>query len=141
MFFRFVFALILAALVSMTGILLEKQTLERKRDVSRQYYQLDLLLELHAQSRLRIQKLTSPSLQLTQQDVLWSDETSELFAVDTYLVTEADSVSPDRSGESEADDSRSNEGSPTSSGKRRSPLPLLRWQQPVSPNGIDPNRR
>lgn len=134
MFFRFVCALILAALVSMTGIVLEKQTLERKRDVSRQYYQLDLLLELHAQSRLRIQRLTSPSVRIAEGQSLWSQPSDASFAVEQYLVTEASAHPSDtppsatRPGETERS---------SASGS----LPLLRWQQPVSADQGDPNRR
>lgn len=64
MFFRFVASLLLVVLVSMIGIAVEKQTLEMKRAVTRQYFQKDLLLEMHARVRLRIQQLTAPS-QLT----------------------------------------------------------------------------
>lgn len=134
MFFRFVCALILAALVSMTGIVLEKQTLERKRDVSRQYYQLDLLLELHAQSRLRIQRLTSPSDRIAQRQTLWSERKDDSFAIERYLVTEATAQPP----------SDSNPVTQPRRGGRQSAsgsLPLLRWQQPVSADQVDPNRR
>ena len=60
-FFRFVAGLLLVVLISMVGIGLEKQTLQMKRAVSRQYFQKDLLLEIHAKHRLRIQQLTAPS--------------------------------------------------------------------------------
>lgn len=62
MFFRFAAGLILVVLVSMVGIVLEKQTLEMNRAVSRQYFQLDLMLEMHAKLRLSIQELTAPAL-------------------------------------------------------------------------------
>jgi hypothetical protein len=60
-FFRFSAALILVVFVSMVGIGLEKQTLKMKRAVSGQYFQKDLLLEMHAHLRLKIQTLTAPS--------------------------------------------------------------------------------
>lgn len=60
MFFRFAASLILVVLISMIGIGLEKRSLKLKRAVSRQYYQQDVLLELHARQRLRIQQLTAP---------------------------------------------------------------------------------
>ena len=60
MFFRFAASLILVVLISMIGIGLEKRSLSLKRAVSRQYYQEDVLLELHARQRLKIQKLTAP---------------------------------------------------------------------------------
>lgn len=46
----------------MVGIVLEKQTLEMNRAVSRQYFQLDMMLEMHAKLRLSIQELTAPAL-------------------------------------------------------------------------------
>lgn len=144
MFFRFVCALILAALVSMTGIVLEKQTLERKRDVTRQYYQLDLLLELHAQSRLRIQKLTSPSLQIAAEGRLPSSldnasVESSNWAMESYLVTEAASeTAADASTATSADQNRP---SNLQAVPAKPSLPLLRWQQPVSADQADPNRR
>ncbi|MEO1981820.1 MAG: hypothetical protein ABGZ24_14980, partial [Fuerstiella sp.] len=61
MFFRFAAGLILVVIVSMVGIDLEKQTLEMRRAVSGQYFQKDLLLEMHAHLRLKIQTLTAPS--------------------------------------------------------------------------------
>lgn len=138
-FFRFVCALILAAMVSMTGIMLEKQTLERKRDVTRQYYQLDLLLELHAQSRLRIQKLTSPSLQIAAQGLLPSSSGDSNWAIESYLVTDAESeVAVDSIDARLPSDSQAE---PSQTRPSKSNLPLLRWQQPVSADRADPNRR
>ena len=60
-FFRFAAGLILVVIVSMVGIDLEKQTLGMRRAVSGQYFQKDLLLEMHAHLRLQIQTLTAPS--------------------------------------------------------------------------------
>lgn len=62
LFFRFAAGLILVVLISMVGIVLEKQTLEMNRAVSRQYFQLDMMLEMHAKLRLSIQELTAPAL-------------------------------------------------------------------------------
>ncbi|MEP3477881.1 MAG: hypothetical protein ABJZ55_01420 [Fuerstiella sp.] len=155
MFFRFVCALILAALVSMTGIVLEKQTLERKRDVTRQYYQLDLMLEFHAQSRLRIQKLTSPSLQIAAEGLTPSSVADSEWAMESYLVTEAKTegvnVVAGTSQQGNSADVKASESRPSGSrrsGSRRSGsqrsgsnLPLLRWQQPVSADQANPNGR
>lgn len=130
----------------MTGIVLEKQTLERKRDVTRQYYQLDLLLELHAQSRLRIQKLTSPSLQIAAEGRLPSTATDAAaensnWAMESYLVTEADNESA-ASNSVDQDASAVQRRPSTSEAVPSKPsLPLLRWQQPVSADRANPNRR
>ena len=61
MFFRFSAGLLLVVAVSMAQVVLEKQSLHLRRLVSRQYYQMDELLELHAQLRLEIQQLAAPS--------------------------------------------------------------------------------
>jgi len=60
-FFRFAAGLLLVVAVSMGQVALEKQSLQLLRLVSRQYYQMDELLELHAQLRLDIQRLATPS--------------------------------------------------------------------------------
>lgn len=138
-FFRFVCALILAALVSMTGIVLEKQTLERKRNVTRQYYQLDLLLELHAQSRLRIQKLTSPSLQVAEGGLLPTSTDDVQWAIESYLVSQADDSLSNANADSEAQRASLPSTSPRNSSQPD--LPLLRWQHPMAADETDPNRR
>lgn len=61
MFFRFAAALMLVVLISTVGIALERQTLEAKRAVSRQAFQIDLLVEMHSQLRLSIQQQTAPA--------------------------------------------------------------------------------
>lgn len=60
MFFRFGSALVLVVMVSMAGVALEKRTLELRRDVSRQHYQMDLLNDAYARARLRTQQLGAP---------------------------------------------------------------------------------
>lgn len=102
-FFRFTAALLLAVLVSITGIALEKETLQLKRAVSRQYFQIDLLLEIHAQLRLSVQEKTAPA---------------QLAAIRqrTHLTNER-SVAR-------------NESEPASNPVQRKALPLLRWKQP-----------
>ena len=61
MFFRFGAAVFLAVLVAMCGVLLEKRTLDLRRDVTRQYYRTDVLLESYARLRLRTQQLAAPT--------------------------------------------------------------------------------
>lgn len=105
MFFRFSAGLILVVLVSMVGIGLEKQTLKMKRAVSGQYFQKDLLLEMHAHLRLKIQTLTSPS-QLAKID----------HTASTQLTVHRPSMTAGSSGQ-----------------RTPSPpvLPLLRWEHPA----------
>ena len=108
-FFRFAAALILVVLISMVGIGLEKQTLEMKRAVSRQYFQKDLLLELHAKQRLRIQQLTAPS---------------QLSDLQNHSTMPADR-------ESYPDVKNSEAGLRSHRHSARPRLPLLRWEHPV----------
>ena len=110
MFFRFAAALILVVAVSMAQVGLEKQSLRLRRSVSRQYYQMDELLELHAQLRLEIQKLSAPSQYLV--------ESGRTAATGRRPASEPSAVPP--------------VAVPDHSAR----LPLLRWQQPVRPDGV-----
>jgi hypothetical protein len=60
MYFRFGSALFLVVLVAMAGVALEKQTLELRRRVSRQHYQMDALQDAYARARLQTQQLGAP---------------------------------------------------------------------------------
>lgn len=60
MYFRFTAGLLLAVVVSMAGVWLEKQTLELRRDVSVQHYQTDVLIEWIVRKRLETQALPVP---------------------------------------------------------------------------------
>jgi hypothetical protein len=60
MFFRFGSAVALVVLVALVGVGLEKQNLELRRQVSRQRFRLDVLVNQHAQMRLRTQQLGAP---------------------------------------------------------------------------------
>lgn len=112
MFFRFAAALCLVVLISMVGIGLEKQTLEIKRAVSRQYFQKDLLLELHAKHRLRIQQLTAPSLLTAgaEPSISASEHRPSIYA----------------------DNSEHQPPEAQSGSEVRPRLPLLRWEHPVT---------
>ncbi len=116
MFFRFAAGLILVVLVSMVGIILEKQTLEMKRAVSRQYFQVDLLLEMHAKLRLTIQELTAPS-QLAE--IQAKDRPGSRHVQNFPRMQQPPQVS------APADDSS---GVPQ--------LPLLRWEHPARSSGL-----
>ncbi len=60
MFFRFGSAIVLVVLVSVVGIALEKRNLGIRRQISRQHYRSEVLLETHAKLRLRTQQLGAP---------------------------------------------------------------------------------
>ena len=113
MYFRFAAGLMLVVLVSMAGVWLEKQTLEMRRTVTVQYYQTDVLFDLLVRLRLETQQLTAPSR-------IAIKEKSE----SRRLSSPRDA---DRGG-THGDDS------PESSVQR---LPLLRFQRPFNPEGID----
>lgn len=106
-FFRFVASLILVVLVSMVGIGLEKQTLEMKRAVSRQYFQVDLLLEMHARLRLQVQELTAPA---------------NLAKIEAETLSRHSRLP----GPTE-----SSPATPPTQVSRGSQLPLLRWEHPA----------
>lgn len=107
----------LVVLVSMAGVWLEKQTLEMRRTVSVQYYQTDVLLDLLMRQRLETQQLTAPA--------------QMAVARDAEKRISKQQPKTDRSRGRVAD--RSEETS-ESTGRR---LPLLRFQHPFNPEGID----
>lgn len=109
MFFRFAAALLLVVAVSMAQVALEKQSLRLRRAVSRQYYQMDELLELHAQLRLNIQQRTAPSQFVAESGLAAPVGTSEFERPESEL-----------------------SGRPSTAAQ----LPLLRWEQPVRPDGV-----
>jgi len=109
MFFRFAAALMLVVAVSMAQVGLEKQSLSLRRKVSRQYYQLDELLELHAQLRLDIQQISAPSQFVAQR--LQPKHARRL---------------PQRQTES-SETHRTDRSS--------SRLPVMRWRLPIRPDG------
>lgn len=119
MFFRFSAALILIVIVSMAGVVLEKRTLELRRAVSRQYYQTDLLLEQHVRLRLETQRLTAPA----QLEILQSRHLSQ-----TDSASESSTKKRRRADEKESENTEST---------LPARLPLLRFQQPFNPEGID----
>ena len=118
MYFRFVAGLLLVALVSMAEVRLEKQTLELRRAVSLQYYQTDLLLELLVKLRLETQQLTAPAqLAATIENAENAKSSS---------ATKKDRT---RHYKSESSDESARRADPR--------LPLLRFQHPFNPEGID----
>ena len=117
MYFRFAAGLMLVVLVSMAGVWLEKQTLEMRRTVSVQYYQTDVLLDLLVRQRLETQQLTAPAQLVVTQEV------------ETRL--------PKQQPATERRSSRIAVQSNESSESTVRRLPLLRFQHPFNPEGID----
>jgi hypothetical protein len=117
-FFRFAAGLLLVALVATAGVRLEKQTLELRRAVTLQYYQTDLLLELLVRLRLETQRLTAPAqLAVTAENAAQASKSPAGAARRSRARTANQQQEPDRS--------------------KNSHLPLLRFQQPFNPEGID----
>jgi len=116
-YFRFAAGLMLVVFVSMAGVWLEKQTLEMRRTVSVQYYQTDVLLDLLVRQRLETQQLTAPAQLVVTQEV------EKRLSPQQPKAERSRSRVPDRSDESIE-----------STGRR---LPLLRFQHPFNPEGID----
>lgn len=135
MFFRFVAALVLVVLISITGVSLEKQTLEMKRVVSRQHFQMDLLLEMHARLRLSIQRRTAPA-QLQNPAGSFAGDNSALFFVNPRPADDATARQGDGDGRRhssgpESSTLENDRVESPSSESPVSPLPLLRWERPA----------
>ena len=60
MYFRFVAALTLVVGISLAGTALEKRNLELRRAISRQHYQLEVLVDRHALHRMEAHRLGTP---------------------------------------------------------------------------------
>ena len=108
----------------MAGVRLEKHTLQMRRDVSVQYYQTDLLLELLVRLRLETQRLTAPAqLAATMEDAANpSPQRTPGAAARPHIETAIRPDSRDDRTKRPAKDER---------------LPLLRFQHPFNPEGID----
>lgn len=121
MYFRFASGLMLVVLVSMAGVWLEKQTLEMRRSVSVQYYQTDALLDLLVRLRLETQQLTAPAQMAAMQELQQRtpSKPSKDAKRSSSRVAERNEETSDAS---EAPSQR---------------LPLLRFQNPFNPEGID----
>ncbi len=124
MFFRFAAGLLLVVLVSMAGVRLEKHTLQMRRDVSVQYYQTDLLLELLVRLRLETQRLTAPAQLAATMDEAASPANQR---------TSGALAKPRTQTAIRLDSNDDKAKRPTSDDR----LPLLRFQHPFNPEGID----
>ena len=116
MYFRFASGLLLVVVVSMAGVWLEKQTLEMRRTVSVQYYQTDVLLDLLVRLRLETQQLTAPG-QMAVAEIA------------------ARNPSHEQSQPHRRSRIAGRREEPSESNSQR--LPLMRFQQPFNPEGID----
>ena len=110
----------------MAGVLLEKRTLELRRAVSRQYFHTDLLIEQQVALRLETQRLTAPAQLANLQDHMSS------VAKPNQTSRTGQSIHRDFAPGSTLQ--RSENDKPKSAGNR---LPLLRFQHPFNPEGID----
>ena len=117
MYFRFAAGLMLVVFVSMAGVWLEKQTLEMRRMISVQYYQTDVLFDLIVRLRLETQRLTAPA-QITQIEKQHADKSTQ---------HQQAKCPSDRTAEQRSESMRS----------AADHLPLLRFQHPFNPEGID----
>lgn len=61
MFFRFICGMALVVLISLMGVVLDKEVLTLRRRISQQQYQLDDLLEQQARLRLQAQQRGTPT--------------------------------------------------------------------------------
>lgn len=145
MFFRFGSALILVVVTSLLGIVVEKQNLTLRREISRQHYRMDVLQEEHARLRLRSQQLAA----VERLFATIEDEESGLVPSEpgsnTFLPTATPSPHDESPGEgnskndSRVDDaaqkrnpaSESGSKKPDSSDLTTRRVPLLFWQKPV----------
>ncbi len=114
----------------MAGVTLEKRTLELRRAVSLQYYHTDLLVEQHVKLRLETQQLTAPS-QLSELPPDRDAPSASVRRADTRAAREAKTADKDAVMRVARD---RDDRLPAPSSLR---LPLLRFQQPFSPEGIE----
>lgn len=117
MYFRFAAGLMLVVIVSLAGVWLEKQTLEMRRAVSVQYYQTDVLFDLLVRLRLETQQLTAPA------KMALTEKTKQSASEKRRKADRLRNRNPDHREDS-ADSTRNH-------------LPLLRFQHPFNPEGID----
>jgi len=61
MYFRFAAAVVLAVLVAVAGIALEKRCLALRRDLTREQYRYEVQRDLYARQRLKTQQLGAPA--------------------------------------------------------------------------------
>ena len=97
--------------------------MQMRRDVSVQYYQTDLLLELLVRLRLETQRLTAPAqLAATMEEAASPKHRTPDSSIRPRVQTATRPDANDEKAKRPASDER---------------LPLLRFQHPFNPEGID----
>ncbi|MCA9038153.1 MAG: hypothetical protein KDA91_23670, partial [Planctomycetaceae bacterium] len=117
----------------MAGVMLEKQTLQLRRSISRQYYQTDLLIEQQVALRLETQRLTAPAQLSTLRAAVIDRRNSRQNPLKSSQASTSGMRGPSLPGDNASNDRNSSHPNPGESGR----LPLLRFQHPFSPRGID----
>ena len=79
MYFRFGSALVLIVCISLAGVALEKRNLELRREVTRQHYRTEVLLEKHARLRAETQQLGAPTRTIENHKDLRSEDLLQLI--------------------------------------------------------------
>lgn len=126
MYFRFTAGLLLAVVVSMAGVWLEKQTLELRRDVSVQHYQTDVLIEWIVRKRLETQALPVP--------FAGRDQTA--IKVESGTAT-SETKSRRRTAKAGIAESQG-DAAPSAVTNLPAAAPRLKFQRPYYPEGIQP---
>lgn len=145
MFFRFGSALILVVVTSLLGIVVEKQNLTLRREISRQHYRMDVLQEEHARLRLRSQQLAAverlfDTIEDEESGLVPAAPGSNTFSPASTPPSQVESSNeegrPDDAFVDEAGDNASptldhDNGKSDSSDLTTRRVPLLFWQKPV----------
>lgn len=138
MFFRFGSALILVVVTSLLGILVEKQSLSLRREISRQHYRMDVLQEEHARLRLRSQQLAAverlfETIEAEESGLIPSQPGSlppARFPSSSAPAAEEEAAADDNDSPDQRDiETKSDEVDSSDLTTRR--VPLLFWQKPV----------
>ncbi len=126
MYFRFTAGLLLAVVVSMAGVWLEKQTLELRRDVSVQHYQTDVLIEWIVRKRLETQALP----------VAFSSRAQSVVKAESGTGTPG-TKSRRRTAKAGIAESQ-RDAAPSAVTNLPAAAPRLKFQRPYYPEGIQP---
>ncbi|MDA0589787.1 MAG: hypothetical protein O2820_17535 [Planctomycetota bacterium] len=114
MFFRFGSAICVVVLISLVGIAIEKRSLELRRKISRQHYQMDVLRDQHSRLRLKSQ---------------------ELAGIERLFET------VERAGSGLALPEKLPKAAKASSSAERPAVPLLFWRRPLDDPRLDERSR
>lgn len=123
MFFRFTSAIVLVVLVSMAGVVLEKRMLDLRRDVSKQQYRTEILLDQYSALRLRTQQLSAPDRMLEAMR-------DQKLTPRPLTRREQPAAAAKPPGNTAGKDDLAAEAPAKANPKQ---LPLLNWERPVRP--------